>query len=102
MKLPLRNMKQKISTITLPRHFAIQFWPKPSINEMCEKSLFCSVYQIKDESKNSKRIENLNNSEKNSLKNFKIFFKSSAYFQFGFCVYLILFKVVTQLSSIFF
>ena len=25
-------------------HFAIQFWPKPSINEMWEKSLFCSVY----------------------------------------------------------
>ena len=41
---------------------------------MCEKSLFCFIYQIKDESKKSNRIENLNNSEKKSLKNFKIFF----------------------------
>jgi hypothetical protein len=69
---------------------------------MCEKSLFCFIYQIKDESKKSNRIENLNNSEKNSLKNFKIFFKNSAYFQFGFYVYLILFKVVMQQSSIYF
>ena len=31
---------------------------------MCEKSLFCFIYQINDESKKSNRIENLNNSEK--------------------------------------
>ena len=64
MKLPLPNMKRKISNYTLYRHFAIQFWPKPSIKEMCEKSLFCFIYQINDESKKSNRIENLNNSEK--------------------------------------
>lgn len=62
MKLGLRNMKQKISNYTT--FLPIQFWPKPSINEMCEKSLFCFIYQIKDESKKSNRIENLNNSEK--------------------------------------
>ena len=64
MKLGFRNMKQKISNFKLHHHFAIQFWPKPSINEMCEKSLFCFIYQINDESKKSNRIENLNNSEK--------------------------------------
>lgn len=69
---------------------------------MWAKSLFCFIYQIKDESKKSNRIENLNNSEKTVLKISKYFFKSSAYFQFGFCVYLILFKVVSQLSSIYF
>ena len=69
---------------------------------MCEKSLFCFIYQIKDESKKSNRIENLNNSVKNSLKNLKIFFKNSVHFQFGFYVYLILFKVVMQQSSIYF
>ncbi|GEM_PF-6634694 len=70
---------------------------------MWEKSLFCSVYQIKDESKKSKLIENLINSVKKTvLKISKYFFKNWAYFQFGFCVYLILFKVVTQLSSIYF
>ena len=69
---------------------------------MYEKSLFCFIYQIKDESKKSNRIDNLDNSVKYSLKNFKIFFKNSVHFQFGFYVYLILLKVVMQQSSIYF
>ena len=56
----------------------------------------------KVDSKNSKRIDNLNNSVKNSLKNLKIFFKNSVHFQFGFYVYLILLKLVMQQSSIYF
>ena len=56
----------------------------------------------KVDSKNRKRIDNLNNSVKNGLKNLKIFFKNSVHFQFGFYVYLILFKVVMQQSSIYF
>lgn len=48
------------------------------------------------------RVDNLNNSVKNSLKNLKIFFKNNVHFQFGFYVYLILFKVVMKLLSIYF
>ena len=84
MKLALRNMKQKISNYTLPYHFAIPFWPKPSINEMWEKSLFCSVYQIKDESKKSNRIDNLINSVKNNLKISKHFLKTLRIFNSDF------------------
>ena len=44
---------------------------------MCEKSLFCFIYQINDESKKSNRIENLNNSvlkiSKYFLKTVRIF-----------------------------
>lgn len=77
-------MKRKISNYTLPRHFAIQFWPKPPINEMWKKSLFCFIYQIKDESKKSNRIDNLNNSVKNNLKISKYFLKTVRIFNLDF------------------
>jgi len=51
---------------------------------MFEKSLFCFIYQIKDESKKSNRIDNLNNSVKNNLKISKYFLKTMRIFNSDF------------------
>ena len=95
-------MKQKISNCKLHHHFANTILEKTFNKRNVGKIIILFRLLNKIDSKNSKRIDNLNNSVKNSLKNLKIFFKKSAYFQFGFYVYLILIKVVMKLSSIYF